>query len=279
MNQAVITGSTAGIGEAIARRLAGDGLTVTVVGRSAERADGARRRIEAAVPGADLRTEVADLSLLGDVRKLAGRIDPDVFVANAAVVISPAVRTAEGLPLLLTVNHLAPYLLLRTLAERGRPARLVIVGADPTALTGVPVDLDDLPCEHVTAEDPSFVPFVAYGRTKNMNAMTGYALARRAARGITVNGAHPGVISGTELGRHSQGALKAFADEQKEKSPGPDVGADTPSWLATAPEVRDVTGRFFVARQEVDTAPHTTDRERCDRLWAESARWCDLRDS
>ena len=54
--------------------------------------------------------------------------------------------------------------------------------------------------------------------------------------------------------------------------PGPDVEADTPAWLATAPGVEGVTGRFFVDRHAVQTAPHTADVERCDRLWNDSAR-------
>jgi hypothetical protein len=49
--------------------------------------------------------------------------------------------------------------------------------------------------------------------------------------------------------------------------PGPDTGADTPAWLAEAPEVAGVTGKFFVRRRAVPTAPHTTDAARCERLW------------
>jgi hypothetical protein len=33
-----------------------------------------------------------------------------------------------------------------------------------------------------------------------------------------------------------------------------------------------VTGRFFVGHTVVETAPHTTDPARCDRLWNDSAR-------
>ncbi|MFF4148043.1 hypothetical protein ACFY0A_43875 [Streptomyces sp. NPDC001698] len=55
-------------------------------------------------------------------------------------------------------------------------------------------------------------------------------------------------------------------------SPSPDTGADTPTWLATSADVEGVTGRFFAKRREVETAPHTTDVERCDQLWKESAR-------
>jgi hypothetical protein len=58
--------------------------------------------------------------------------------------------------------------------------------------------------------------------------------------------------------------------------PGPDAGADAPVWLATSAEVDGVTGRFFAGREQVVTAPHTTDVARCDRLWDESARLAGL---
>ena len=114
--RAVVTGATNGIGEAIARRLAGEGLTVTLVGRSDERLRAARERIDAAVPGADLVLERADLAELAQVRELAGRLlagpPPDVVISNAALVTPLDRRTSDGLPRVLTVNHLAPYLLL-----------------------------------------------------------------------------------------------------------------------------------------------------------------------
>ena len=53
--RAVVTGATSGIGEAIARFLAAEGLTVVLVGRSDERLSQTRQRIAAAVPEADLR--------------------------------------------------------------------------------------------------------------------------------------------------------------------------------------------------------------------------------
>lgn len=277
--RAVVTGSTGGIGEAIARRIAHAGVSTVLIGRSRERVDGARRRIAAAVPDADLSAEIADLSLMAQVGALGERLDPlpDVVVSNAAVVAPLDARTAEGLQLTFATNHLAPYLLLRTLTERigdGR-ARFVIVGAAPRALARVPVDLDDLQFRDARGlgRPPSFRPFVAYGRTKNMNAMFGYALARRlAGTGITVNGGHPGIVRQTGLGRHASGAFRVFTTVLNPFVPGVDHGADNPAWLATASEVEGVTGRYFVHRKEVRTAPHTTDVARQDRLWAESAR-------
>ena len=298
---AIVTGATNGIGEAIARRLASEGLAVTLVGRSDERLQAARERIEAAVPGADLALERADLAELAQVRDLADRLlagpPPNAVISNAALVTPLDRRASDGLPRALVVNHLAPYLLLRILAAALDQARLVVVGADPVSGGRRPVDLDDL-----TFADPERLgepaelrPFFAYGRTKSMNAMFVYALARRlAGTRITVNACHPGIIAGTGLSREvpGLGALvrQAFGSGRlpppgpqpggygaarfpdSGDGPGPDVGADTPAWLATSPAVEGVTGRFFVDRTVVETAPHTTDTARCDRLWNDSAR-------
>lgn len=298
---AVVTGATNGIGEAIARRLAADGATVTLVGRSDERLRATRERIEAAVPGADLLAERADLAELSQVRELAGRLLagplPDAVISNAALVTGLDRRTSDGLPRVLAVNHLAPYLLLRTLAAALGRARLVVVGADPVSLARAPVDLDDLAFAHPErlGEPAELRPFFAYGRTKNMNAMFVFTLADRlAGTRITVNGAHPGIISGTGLSGEVPGlralVSQAFRDGLLARPgpqpggreapssldhadlPGVDVGADTPAWLATSPAVEGVTGRFFVDRVPVGTAPHTTDAERRERLWSESAR-------
>jgi NAD(P)-dependent dehydrogenase (short-subunit alcohol dehydrogenase family) len=280
--RAVITGATGGIGAAIGARLAREGLTVVLVGRSPERLEAAARRIRAEVPGADLQLELTDLSLLEEVEQLASRIavdPPDIVISNAAVIAAVDDITSEGLQRTLATNHLAPYVLLRRLADAltslARPARFVIVGASPTALRRVPVDLDELDSRagRNLTPIPSFRPLAAYARTKNMNAMFGYALARRlAGTGITVNGAHPGIIRDTGLGQDSRGLLRLTTMVLNRFTPGPTTGADTPSWLALSPDVKDVTGRFYVERRAVPTAPHTTDEARCDRLWDESAR-------
>jgi hypothetical protein len=143
-----------GIGEAIARRLAGEGLTVVLVGRDNARLRSARDRIAAAIPDADLALERADLARLDEVRQLADRLveapPPGVVISNAALIAPLDRRTPDGLPQVLTVNHLAPYLLMRVLAGalRGRRARFVIVGAEPVSLAHAPVDLDDLTFGH-----------------------------------------------------------------------------------------------------------------------------------
>lgn len=49
---AIVTGATAGIGLAIARTLAGEGVSVVISGRSREKLDAAAAEIAAAAPAA-----------------------------------------------------------------------------------------------------------------------------------------------------------------------------------------------------------------------------------
>ncbi|MDT0322154.1 SDR family NAD(P)-dependent oxidoreductase [Streptomyces millisiae] len=279
--QAIVTGATRGIGEAIVRRLTAQGMSVVMIGRSDTTLRQAADRIRAAVPGAELRLESADLSLIRDVRSLADRLadstSPSVVINNAAVTADTGTRTDEGVQLTLATNHLAPYVLMRTLAESVKaPARFVVVGASPTVLRSYPVDLDDLHAQEARALSrfASFRPFAAYARTKNMNTMFVYSLARRLAdSGITINGAHPGIIAQTGLSRDARGLEKALA-RMVNLNPfrkSPDQGADNPVWVATDPSLDGVNGRFFVDRKDVTTPDHTLSFERCEALWERSA--------
>jgi NAD(P)-dependent dehydrogenase (short-subunit alcohol dehydrogenase family) len=187
--------------------------------------------------------------------------------------------------------------LLRTLGAALDHARLVVVGADPVSGGRRPADLDDLTFSRpeLLGEPAGIRPFFAYGRTKTMDAMFVFELARRlAGTAVTVNIAHPGVIPGTGLSDEAPGlteqVYQAFRDgllappgrqpgghaapsfAAGEAGPSTDTGADTPAWLATSPEADGITGRFFVDRQPVETAPHTTDPARCALLWEQTAR-------
>ncbi|WP_431728312.1 SDR family NAD(P)-dependent oxidoreductase [Verrucosispora sp. TAA-831] len=279
--QAIVTGGTRGIGEAAVRRLAAAGMSVVMVGRSDATLRQAADRIRAAVPDAELRLESADLSLIREVRALADRLadstSPSVVINNAAVTADIGSRTDEGIQLTLATNHLAPYVLMRTLAASVEaPARFVVVGASPTVLKSYPVDLDDLHAQNARAlgRFSSFRPFAAYARTKNMNTMFVYSLARRMAdSGITVNGAHPGIIAQTGLSRDARG-LGKMLDTMVNLNPlrkTPDQGADNPVWVATDPSLDGVNGRFFVDRKQVTTPDHTLSVERCEALWERSA--------
>ena len=83
---AVITGSTGGIGLAIARGLAGAGASVVVNGRTQEKADAAAAAILKTVPGAKARGIGADVSTAEGCAALAAAVpDADILINNAGI--------------------------------------------------------------------------------------------------------------------------------------------------------------------------------------------------
>ena len=84
--RAFVSGSTQGIGYAIARALADEGVAVVVNGRSAERVDAAVERLRAAVPTADVTGIPADFADPGQVRALLESLgEVDILVNNVGV--------------------------------------------------------------------------------------------------------------------------------------------------------------------------------------------------
>src|SRR6266852_3956659 len=82
LTTALVTGGTAGIGRAVARRLAADGLSVIVVGRDGRR--GAETVDEITKAGGAARFMKADLEDPADIERLAAEVgEIDVLVNNA----------------------------------------------------------------------------------------------------------------------------------------------------------------------------------------------------
>ena len=83
---ALVTGSTAGIGLAIAESLAGEGAHVIVNGRTQARVDAAVARIKEKHPEAKITGIAADLGTAEGVKALVGQLpDVDVLVNNLGI--------------------------------------------------------------------------------------------------------------------------------------------------------------------------------------------------
>jgi NAD(P)-dependent dehydrogenase (short-subunit alcohol dehydrogenase family) len=83
---ALVTGSTAGIGHAIAKGLAVTGAEVVVNGRSQGKVDAAVEAITKAVPSAKVKGVAADVSTAEGCRALAAAIpDVDILINNAGI--------------------------------------------------------------------------------------------------------------------------------------------------------------------------------------------------
>jgi hypothetical protein len=72
----------------------------------------------------------------------------------------------------------------------------------------------------------------------------------------------------TQLGRDVPGVLGGVLRLFLRLRPGPATGARTPVYLATAPEVADTTGGYFVNRKRAEPSGLATDAGAAKRLWA-----------
>ncbi len=84
--QALVTGSTAGIGFTTAQRLAEEGAAVVLNGRTPEHVDQAVQRLQSAAPAAQVQGVVADLSTASGCEQLTARIPQvDILVNNLGI--------------------------------------------------------------------------------------------------------------------------------------------------------------------------------------------------
>lgn len=269
----VVTGATTGIGKETARELARAGARVLLLARNAERAEAARAEL-AAETGATVEVVLADLSSLTDVRRAAREIEAraprlDVLVNNAGVLLGRREVTSDGYEKTFATNHLAYFLLaheLGGLLRRSAPARIVNVAS--VAHVYGRMYWDDLMLEREYSE------LRAYGQSKLANILFTRELARRlAGTGVTANCLHPGGVWSplyddvTSWTRLAMTIARPFLI-------GPKKGARTSVYLATSPEVAEVTGEYFVRCRPRRPAKHARDDDAARRLWDASAKLC-----
>jgi NAD(P)-dependent dehydrogenase (short-subunit alcohol dehydrogenase family) len=175
--------------------------------------------------------------------------------------------TADGLEHTFAVNHLAPFLLTDLLLERlkaSAPARVVTVSSGAQAMGRL--DFDDLQGER------RYSGQAAYNQSKLANVMFTYELARRLeGTGVTATVLHPGVVRTAFAAEDPSPLWKVLLPVIRPVLKSPARGAATSIYLASAPEVEDVSGKYFVNRKPRSTNKASYDTAAAARLWQVSA--------
>ncbi|MCW2638660.1 MAG: short-chain dehydrogenase [Dactylosporangium sp.] len=267
----LVTGGTGGIGRATALGLATMGAHLAITGRDRGRTEGAAREI-GAVGGGQVDVFVVDLSSQSQVRRLADEVLQrlsriDVLVNNVGGYWNTRHVTADGLERTFAINHLAPFLLTHLLLDRlkqSAPARVVTVSSNAQAMGRI--DVDDLQGER------SYSGARAYNQSKLANVLFTYELARRLqATSVTANALHPGVVR-TSFGAEDPGRVqRLFVPFMRPFMKAPAQGAVTSVHLASAPDLEQVTGRYFANSKPKRSSKRSHDEATAARLWQVSA--------
>jgi retinol dehydrogenase 14 len=263
----LITGASSGIGRATALGLARMGADLAIVGRDGARSEDAAREIRAAGRGrVDLF--IADLSSQSQVRELAEEVRQSlsrihVLINNVGGSWATRHVTADGLERTFAVNHLAPFLLTNLLLEKlkqNATARVVTVSSNAQAAGRIA--FNDLQGER------SYSGARAYSQSKLANVLFSYELARRLkGTSVTSNALHPGVVS-TSFGAEDPATVqRIFIPFLRVFMKTPAQGAATSIHLASAPDLEQVTGRYFANSKLERSSKPSYDEAAAARLW------------
>jgi NAD(P)-dependent dehydrogenase (short-subunit alcohol dehydrogenase family) len=266
----VITGATSGIGEVAADRLAAKGARIVFIARDKARGEETLRHLRAIAPGAEHAAYYADLSRLSEMKRVSAEIAAaeskiDVLINNASALFNTRKLSADGLEMTFAVNHMAYFvvtnLLLPRMAADGR-----VVSTSSDAHKGAKLNFDDLQSER------GYSGFGVYGRSKLCNILFTRELARRIkSTGVTANCLHPGFVA-TRFGDQSGGILSFAVRAAKNFALTPEQGAETIIYLASSPDVADVTGGYFVKSKIATPTKEAQNDADAKRLWDVSAK-------
>jgi len=267
----VVTGATSGIGEVAARRLAGMGARIVLVARDKARGEAALAGLRSGGAGNSHSIHYGDLSRISEMKRVAQEISAaqpriDVLINNAGAMFGSRQLTEDNLERTFAINHMAYFVITQGLRERllaSAPAR--IVNTASAAHQGAKLDFDDLQAAH------GFSPMRAYGRSKLCNILFTRELARRlSGKGVTANCLHPGFVA-TRFGDGSGGILSGVVRVAKLFAISPQQGAQTIVYLASAPEVANVSGGYYYKCLPAQPTTEARNDEDAKRLWMESA--------
>lgn len=285
---ALVTGAATGLGEETSRVLALAGATVIMAGRDRAKLRAAAERIRQSVPAAQLVGAEMELTDLDSIRRCAADVRArfpslHILVNNAGVMACPLTRTAQGCEMQFGTNHIGHFLLTCLLVPAllaAAPARVVNLSSGGHKYSAM-----DFVDPHFNTRP--YDTWIAYGQSKTANALFAVALNKRlAARGVTVNAVHPGMIV-TELGRHlSMDDIKAMRGDSAQRNrlsyKSIPQGAATSVWAATSPQLAGRGGLYLedCAVGEPASAeapakgflPHALDAQAAEKLWVLSER-------
>jgi NAD(P)-dependent dehydrogenase (short-subunit alcohol dehydrogenase family) len=267
----LVTGATSGVGLVTAQALARQGATLIVVGRNPERGAATVSRIQHETGNSAVELISADLSAQAQVRRLASEVQRrftrlDVLINNAGALFLRRQLSPDGLEMTFALNHLAYFLLTNLLLDhlKASPAAR-IVNVSSEAHRGARLDFADLQGQH------RYRGWRAYARSKLANILFTYALARRLeGTSVVANALHPGFVA-TNFGRNNRGITAVFFRIAQLAAISPEQGAQTIIYLASSPEVKGITGAYFVKKKAVRSSQISYDRSAADRLWQVSA--------
>ncbi len=273
----VITGATSGVGYESAKKLAEGGASLVMISRNKEKAERVAAELHKNY-NAQVDIIIADLSDLKQVRKAAEQVlsdypKIDVLINSAGLHSTTKTYNSEGFETVFCVNHLAAFLLTYLLLGRlkeNEHARIIQVNSEGHRFNGL--NPDDL-----NWKKRFYTGLRGYGASKTAQLLTVWEFADMLREtNVTINAMHPGDVR-TNIGNNNGWLYRFFLRHFTwHFLRDPSVSGEAVYYLAAAPEMQNVSGRFYHLTVEEKPAKHALDRTVGKRIWDQSMRMTGL---
>ena len=263
----LITGATNGIGEEAAKELNKMGAEIVFVARNEEKGEQLKAELKEA-SGKEPTMILANLSSQSEVKSAAEKFlsmekPLDILLNNAGIMNRERNITEDGLEEVFSVNHLAYFTFTLMLIDKLKStegSRVVNVASGAHQFVKE-MNFGDLQSEKV------FKPMQVYGQSKLANILFTKSLANKLAdHGVTVNCLHPGFVS-TGIGSNNKGIWNILMSLARPFARKTDKGAETSVYLCSSPEVKDISGEYFVDCKIEKVSDAAKSSDQADKLW------------
>jgi NAD(P)-dependent dehydrogenase (short-subunit alcohol dehydrogenase family) len=265
----LITGATSGIGKETALGLAKLGATIVFTTRDNLKGEKTKKELIATTNNKNIHMLKCDLASFESIRNCCKEFKSKydklhVLINNAGVWDFKRRESKDGIENIFATNYLAPFLmtnLLLDILKKSSPSRVINVTSGMHYGT---INFDDIEFKQ------KFSGAKAYRQSKLGLILYTRLLAKKLeGTGVTINCVHPG-MNKTDLGRDAGGFSQMIF---KLMGKDPEIGAETSIFLASSPDVENITGEYFAKEKIRRSSKESYDMDLAEKVWNVSEKY------
>ncbi len=268
----LITGATSGIGKETSRGLAKLGATIVFTTRDDIKGEKTKKELIKSTQNKNINMLKCDLASFESIKNCCKEFKSKydrlhVLINNAGVWDFKRRLSKDGIENIFATNYLAPFLmtnLLLDILKKSNPSRIINITSGMHYGT---INFDDIEFKQ------NFSGAKAYRQSKlGVILFTRFLAKKLEGTGVTVNVVHPG-MNKTDLGRDAGGFSKMIF---KMMGKDPKIGAETSIYLASSPDVENITGEYWAKKEIKKSSKESYDMDLAKKLWDVSKQYVKL---